>query len=1159
MNDRKFFHRLTERRAGYRALAFLAALAGLALVWSCNNVDPQDHFDLQVDSAWAHCDSLMVLLLDDKGETLDTLFNDTVSALDKLASLSAGKYPGGKAKVRIVGRKGGNPCVDQSRSFDDAGGPVRIDTAVLAGSPPKSVAINPFTLEISVGDPDADIVASIKPAFADQIFAWTVEDASIATLDFPNGPGSGKVKVVPQKNGTVILRARAKQDTSLFAELVVKVGSVSGRSIFLAPDTLRMFLGAPDTAIIAHISPESSGVDIVWTSVDSKIAAVDSRGAVSAKGEGSTSIKARFGDATSATEVRVKRDIPVLVVGSKSGAAVNALIAFSPKVTQEFGSIVMFKWDLQGDEVWDDSLPGPFLGKSVDLPGQTAKYSKQGQATALFMVRDSEGNEATVTVHLEIGDQPPEVLSISNDTLISIKDSVPLVAKVRDAEGRVAWVGWDFESDGKFDDSLKTDDSSVTFKSGFRYRKAGLFSAMLRAVDDNGKVRLDSVRIKVLLDPPVADAGKDTSVFAGTAVNFHAYGKDSLGSIAKRELKVGAGSFFVLGKQDTAFRLAQDSGNVVCVVRVTDDDGNSDEDSMVVTIVAPDKSNNQLAGLVPSSGTLAPVFKPVSLNYSLAVANSDSLVSLTATTFDPAATLAINGKPVPNGMPSDTLAVKDGTTPDAFRIVVTPQDGVQRTYNVSVTRALSSDSRLAKLEPAPAFSPTVLDYADTVGFSTGSVVIKATAKHPAAKVIVNDTLTLSGSATKPLPLDAGDNLFRVTVTAQDNKTKTTYNVKVVRKTKLILNRIAGGGTVSRTDSLELPPGITATIASPDTLGFHFVKWVITSGTATLADSSANPASLTLKSGPVRVLAVWAINNYAVTTSVAGFAGGVFLPETALVPHGKDTTITITPLVGYRVLALKDNGAAAAHTGDASGLGSRTYKLVNVTEKHKLEATFLKLYTLTASVAGNGTITPLGAIQVDSGSSREFAMASLSPATGVYLSSLMDNTVDSVASVTGDPMNASKYALKEIKEDHLIAATFSPKTFKLTVLGSNICVRPSCTGAFCIVRRCLVGIDSTTVTVGYNEPWIISTADSSGSFSFKRWSGAPTATGNPATVALTAGDARYQAIYLDIIFCPKCVLDPRPIPGPIEPGPVLLETVPNRSGLAAPVTSVPLRE
>ena len=1121
-----------------RKLLTAAGLLALSLFWAChlNEADSKDHFDLRLDSATAQCDSLLVLLEDEDGGLLDTLFNDTLVSPSQLGRLGVGKYRGGKARVRILGRKDGGVCIEQTRHFDDNGGKVEIDTLVLPDAAPLSVALSRELLEISVGDANAEVEATLEPAFAEQLFAWSIDDASVANVDFPDGQNAGRLVIIPQKNGVATIQVRAKKDPSKTATLIVRVGSVGGKSISVSPESLSLYLGGPDSLLTSRISPEDADEDVQWTSDDVKIATVTQEGKVKPIGAGATTVKARFGGATASVAVKVKRDVPVLTVAAASGAAVNVPITFSPKSAQQFGSIILYKWDLLGDGSWDDSLAGPFLGATVDLPPQTLAYSKQGHYKPLFFIRDSEGNEAGASVEIDIGDQPPEILSIGADTLISIKDSVPLIARAKDLEGKVVWMGWDFENDGEFDDSIQGDQAVLELKSGHRYPKVGVFSAVLRVEDDNDKVRTDTVKVTVALFPPIADAGNDTTVIAGTPVRFRILGEDSLGSIAKRELKIGSGPFLNLSNSDTSVTLPGDSGSVVCVGRVTDDDGNSDEDTMVVTLKAPSLSNNDLAGLVPSAGTLAPSFKPLALAYSLQVAYADSQISLTASVSDSKAEMAINGKPVVSGKPSDPVDVKVGTAQDVFKIVVTAQDGSQKTYAVSVTRLPSNDTRLSKLETAgfglkPAFSPALLEYADTVASAVASVSLKPAAVHPAAKITVNDSVVASGASSKSVPLVVGDNLIKVEVTAQDGKTKAVYSVKVVRRAKLIVMRQIPGEAAQPIDSVEAPLGASVSLSAKDTVGFHFSAWSITSGSGTLQDSLAHPGKVTLKSALVRVRALFAINVYRVRTGFAGFEGGKFSVDTALVEHGRDTTLTITPLAGYRLLELSDNGKEVKTDGPL--LGARTYAVKGVTGNHLIEATFRRVYTLKAGATGSGSITPAGTTVVDSGSSQTFSLTSA--LFGQFASSLTDNGKQVVGSLTGDPLTVSKYTLDGIDSDHDIAAVFAQKTYSLTVTGHEVCITlkdpPPCpVGQLCLVP-CLFRSDSSTVNVKHGVPYLVSTKDTLGTRPFIGWTvnGASGPTANPVEVTLSGADALYRARYRSIIIidpiCPKCVIDP----------------------------------
>ncbi len=1109
----------------------LAAILGFTffLLWACHTVDSQDKFDIQGDSTWTACDTVTVILLDDSGKTLDTLYNAPLKSLDQLKALPADKYTGGNAKFKIQGRKSGGSCFDETRSFDGTAGKVTVDTVLAPETKILSLTVQPHALTLSSDDASAPVTASIKPAYAEQSYQWTLSDNKIATLEFPNGPASGKIKVKPLLNGVVTIRARSTKDTSKFDELVLTVQTASGSHVSLSADSLNLFFGGPGDFLQAKVLPEGSSQAVEWSSDDKKIAEVDSLGNVKGIGEGTTHIvaKSKALGVSAYAVVTVKRDLPVLTVASRAGAAVNVPIIFAPAVTQQFGSTVMFKWDLDGDGNWDDSLEGDWTGKTVDLPEKTGKYSKEGNYSIGFLVRDSEGNEAVIHVNVEIGNQPPEILAISADTLISIKDSIRLFAKVKDYEGTVASGAWDYDGDGKFDDSLAVKDSVVDLVFGHTYKDVGSFNAILRVRDESGKTRMDTVKIKVVLDPPVADAGNDTTVMAGTLVQGHAKGTDKFGPIVTREIKIAGGAFIALSKQDTAVRPPVDSGKFPIVVRVTDNDGNSAMDTLIVTVSTPSKSNADLADLGASAGTLTPSFKAVTAFYSLGVAYADSQVTVKATTADTGAKLAINGKPVASGAASDPVSIAVGTAVNVFQLVVTAQDGTQKVYAISVTRAPSAEAQLSKLEATgitlkPDFSSSILAYADTVANALASITLKPTVSNVGAKVSVNDSTLPSGTVSNPLPLKVGDNLMQVLVTAQDGKTKATYTVKVVRRAKLILSRKLGDLAATQTDSIEAPLGSTVKINSADTTGYHFSKWGITEGTAAVSDSAADSTMLTLQAATVRANAAFAINIYTITT-LAG-AGGIFNPPSAIVKHGDSVTITISPLTGYRILTFKDNGEGAIALG--SKLGVWRYTLKNVSGIHNLEATFMPYFTMSAASSANGSVVnPAAPVTVDAGGSYTFQFKAVSAA--YTLTELSDGT-GGVPIPVPDSSGSFNYTVSNISADHNLTATFAIKTFTLKINGHFLCVRQvvTCTDpGLCLIKLCLAGSgpDTDSLTVNYGSSFNITTADSLDTRPFVNWAkdGASFATTTSITTNPITSNVTYTANYKPAIIIKCC--------------------------------------
>jgi hypothetical protein len=358
---------------------------------------------------------------------------------------------------------------------------------------------------------------------------------------------------------------------------------------------------------------------------------------------------------------------------------------------------------------------------------------------------------------------------------------------------------------------------------------------------------------------------------------------------------------------------------------------------------------------------------------------------------------------------------------------------------------------------------------------------------------------------------------------------------VVRRAKVIVTRAIGAVTAV-VDSLEAPLGAVVNLKAPDSTGFHFDKWSLTAGSGTFQDSTANPAKLTVKAATVRATGAFKINQYTITGTISGFVGGAFDHPSIQVAYGMDTSITVTPLVGYRILSVTDSGVALATLGTASKFGPKTYKFANVTKSHTLVATFLKTYTLTTSVTGTGTISPTGTTEVDSGSTQAITMVSGSPSTGVWVAAFTDNGTDVAASLAGDRMNTSTYSLTGIAANHTIAATFAVKTFAMKIYGHGLCVTQftTCTPPLCLLQRCQAPApDSVIFTASFGTKWNITT-DSAGASSgtaFKQWNkdGTLFSPDRSTTSDPVTADVNYTATYP--CTCLKCcliIINPPPI-------------------------------
>lgn len=206
--------------------------------------------------------------------------------------------------------------------------------------------------------------------------------------------------------------------------------------------------------------------------------------------------------------------------------------------------------------------------------------------------------------------------------------------------------------------------------------------------------------------------------------------------------------------------------NAIDVV-VTAEDGTSTKTyTIMVERETPGPSSNaDLASLSVSAGTLSPSFDSDTTDYSVNVGFSVSDVTVGATAAHTKAS-------VTSGAGSHSLSFGS----NLIDVVVEAEDGTEKTYSISITRAApSANANLASLSLSvgtlsPSFNAGTTTYSATVEYLTTDVTVSASTADSTATIV---------SGTGSYALSLGDNVIEVEVEAQDASTK-TYTVTVTR-------------------------------------------------------------------------------------------------------------------------------------------------------------------------------------------------------------------------------------------------------------------------------------------------------------------------------------------------------------------------------------------
>ena len=236
----------------------------------------------------------------------------------------------------------------------------------------------------------------------------------------------------------------------------------------------------------------------------------------------------------------------------------------------------------------------------------------------------------------------------------------------------------------------------------------------------------------------------------------------------------------------------QDADRIQVVVTVTAEDGTSLRYTVDVRRGTPD-SNAMLNRLSVSPGTLQPSFSPRTASYSVSLPASAASVQINASSASRLATISVGaGDAGQSGKPAAdqtiVVPVPAGQTVTTT-LLVTAQNGSQRAYRISVTRAPQAvqkddNSRLSNLVVGgatltPAFSPGRLAYDATLPIRNNSISLYAIAESQAARIFMDGEAV--GSSAREFSVKPGQTRIIVIEVVADSGSTTRYTVAANRE------------------------------------------------------------------------------------------------------------------------------------------------------------------------------------------------------------------------------------------------------------------------------------------------------------------------------------------------------------------------------------------
>ncbi|WP_166727778.1 cadherin-like beta sandwich domain-containing protein [Mucilaginibacter gilvus] len=442
-------------------------------------------------------------------------------------------------------------------------------------------------------------------------------------------------------------------------------------------------------------------------------------------------------------------------------------------------------------------------------------------------------------------------------------------------------------------------------------------------------------------------------------------------------------------------------------------------------------SENDLSALTISTGTLTPAFQSGINNYTAAVGNVTTSLTVKPTVADVTATVKVNNIAVASGTSSAPINLVVGT--NTITAIVTAQNGVTNTYTLVVTRAASANADLSNLTSnagalSPAFASNTVSYTGaTVNNAISTIKLTPTTSDATATITVNGITVASGAASPDIPLNVGTNAIPVTVKGQAGNTK-TYTVTISRlpssNADLAGITVSGGslspafvpGSLNYTTTIgNVNTGVTVTPNTSDA-----TSTVTVNGAAVMPGTASNTIPLTVGSNTITVVVKAQDGTVKTYTIIATREASANADLTSLAPDAGTlspafastaqaytvsvvntvTGIKFTPTVSDATASVKINGVTVA-SGTASAniplaLGPNTVTTIvtaqnNTTKQYVVTVTRERSANADLSnlISNTGALTP-----------------GFSPGTLVYSVNVSNTTLTATVTPTVSDGNAT---------------------------------------------------------------------------------------------------------------------------------------------------------
>ena len=283
----------------------------------------------------------------------------------------------------------------------------------------ESLSFAQDEVSVKIGE-SINLIVTIKPSeLSSSKLIWKSSNSKIVSVD-----ENGKIKGLV--SGKAVITVTSSNGKKATCQVEVVKDEVNVKKIRLVPNRSSIDVGKM-TQIVALIEPKNAtNRDLVWTSSDTKIATVDSKGFVKGLKEGTVTITAKTKDG------KVIANVTIKIKSKEMPKQIESLSFSQDNVSVKKGDTQKLIVTIKPSELSSSKLTWESSDKNIVTVDSNGNIKGINVGKATITVTSSNGKKATCTVNVTTDEiKVDEIILTPTESTITEGDTAQIIAEIK--------------------------------------------------------------------------------------------------------------------------------------------------------------------------------------------------------------------------------------------------------------------------------------------------------------------------------------------------------------------------------------------------------------------------------------------------------------------------------------------------------------------------------------------------------------------------------------------------------------------------------------------------------------------------------------------------------------------------------------------------------